>query len=483
MAEEKNIGKNYVYNLIYQVLILFVPFILTPYVSRVLSPEGIGEFSYTTTITGYFVLFGNLGFATYGQLCIAQSRKNPHQLSKTFFEILITRTTTMCISLILYCLFLPASRYTHMHVILLSQIFASLIDVTWLLQGLEEFRKIVIRNTFIKLGGVILVLLFVKEEAHLYRYALILNLAVLLGNFSVWSYLPGHIRKVPLKELELGKHWKASLVYFIPSVATTIYLTLDKTMLEWFTDTTAENGFYEQANKIEQMALSAVTALSVVTMPRMAALHQEENYEKLKAILESTIRFILMISIPMCLGMIAVSDIFIPVYLGEAYQKSISILNVFSFLFIVVGLNNAFGKQILMPMGRQKQYNAGVILGAILNFAVNRLLIPRYLSIGAALASLFAESTILAFFMYSSRDIFSAKRILKMLPNYLFAGACMFFALLLIKRGLAANVTALLLLIALGGCIYLGALIALRDRPLLDAMDAVKAKILRKGKK
>ena len=72
--QPKSIGVNYIYNLAYQILVLVVPFILTPYVSRVLSPEGIGEFSYATTIVGYFVLAGNLGVATYGQLEIAKTR-------------------------------------------------------------------------------------------------------------------------------------------------------------------------------------------------------------------------------------------------------------------------------------------------------------------------------------------------------------------------------------------------------------------------
>ena len=39
------IVKNYLYNLSYQILILIVPLITTPYVSRTLGAKGIGTFS------------------------------------------------------------------------------------------------------------------------------------------------------------------------------------------------------------------------------------------------------------------------------------------------------------------------------------------------------------------------------------------------------------------------------------------------------
>ena len=399
--DKKSIGVNYVYNLIYQVLVLVVPFVLTPYVSRVLSPEGIGEYSYTTTIVGYFVLVGNLGVATYGQLAVARTRENKAILSQTFYEIFFTRFITMMVSLVSYLgfVFLSHTQYEKMYIVLIIQILSSVLDITWLLQGLEEFKKIIVRNIIIKFAGVILVLLFVKKQDDLYKYAFIMNLVTLLGNISIWSYLPGYLTKIYFSEIHLLKHLKESLTFFIPSIATTLYLSLDKTMIEWFSYSTAENGFYEQAHKIEQMAVTAVTSLSVVTMPRMAALHENKKTAELQNIFKQTIQFILLLSIPMCFGLIGVSSTFIPLYLGTGYEKCIPILQIFSLLLVVVGLNNAFGKQILMPIGKQKEYNIGVIIGEICNFALNLILIPHFLSIGAAIASVAAETIILIIFI------------------------------------------------------------------------------------
>ena len=68
---KKSITKNYIYNLSYQILVLILPIITTPYISRILGAENIGIYSYTLSISAYFILFGSLGIALYGKREIA----------------------------------------------------------------------------------------------------------------------------------------------------------------------------------------------------------------------------------------------------------------------------------------------------------------------------------------------------------------------------------------------------------------------------
>lgn len=51
----------------YQILILILPLITTPYVSRVLGPDGVGMYGLTNSISQYFILFGCVGLNLYGQ--------------------------------------------------------------------------------------------------------------------------------------------------------------------------------------------------------------------------------------------------------------------------------------------------------------------------------------------------------------------------------------------------------------------------------
>lgn len=474
--QEKSVEKNYILNLVYQMLVVVIPLIVTPYVGRVLGAEGVGAFSYTTAMTGYFALFGNLGVATYGQLKIAGVRNDKYSMSKIFHELAILRTILMSLVLAVFFIFVftfSQPKNQTLYLVLIVQIVAATFDIAWFLQGLEEFKKIVLRNTIIKLLSVALIFGFVKKATDLYLYALIMNGSTLLGNLSMWLFIPSFVQKVPLKELNPFSHMKACIIYFIPTIATTIYLTLDKTMIGWFTNANVENGYYEQAHKIEQMAVTVVTSLSVVTMPRMAYLFQNNETEKLKYRLEQTINYILMIAIPMCLGMVAVSDYFIPLYLGNEFLSSVVLLQIFSLLIIVVGLNNAVGKQILMPTGRQNKYNISVIVGAITDFILNSMLIPKMYAMGAAIASVAAETVILFMFLYFSADMISVKWILKRSFKYAIAGILMFVAIRLSYFVLPESWFALIVQIVLGVVLYFAVVFALRDRFAVDSVKTI----------
>ena len=97
MAKKKSIAKNYIYNLIYQMLIVLLPLITTPYLSRVLGSDGIGTFSYTLSIVTFFILFGSLGVSLYGQRTIAYTSDDQKESSKNFFELVILKTVTLLI--------------------------------------------------------------------------------------------------------------------------------------------------------------------------------------------------------------------------------------------------------------------------------------------------------------------------------------------------------------------------------------------------
>ena len=109
---KKSITRNYIYNMVYQVLILILPLITTPYLSRVLGAEGVGIYSYTYAIVTYFILFGSLGIALYGQREIAYSQENPEKRKKIFIEIVIFRFITVAVATIFYYfLFVNGKEY------------------------------------------------------------------------------------------------------------------------------------------------------------------------------------------------------------------------------------------------------------------------------------------------------------------------------------------------------------------------------------
>lgn len=73
----KKLISNYLFTVIYQLLLIITPFITTPYISRIFKPEGVGIEAYVSSIVQLFVVFISLSFALYGsrQIASKQSQK------------------------------------------------------------------------------------------------------------------------------------------------------------------------------------------------------------------------------------------------------------------------------------------------------------------------------------------------------------------------------------------------------------------------
>ena len=88
-----SVKKNFIYNSAFQVLVLIVPFVTTPYVSRILGADNIGKYSYASAMVTYFTLLAALGSTIYGQRKIAYYRDDKETMSRAFWNIFISGST------------------------------------------------------------------------------------------------------------------------------------------------------------------------------------------------------------------------------------------------------------------------------------------------------------------------------------------------------------------------------------------------------
>ena len=157
---------NYIYSTVYQILSIILPLVTTPYISRVLSVDSIGVYSFTASIVSYFVLVASFSFQTYGQREAAYKKNDKEKLSILFFEIQIKKLIFTLLAYGSFVLFfIETSQYKTMYLIQSITIVSAFFDITYLFQGMEQFRLTVVRNTAVKLVGLLLTLIFVKKLA------------------------------------------------------------------------------------------------------------------------------------------------------------------------------------------------------------------------------------------------------------------------------------------------------------------------------
>ena len=197
---KKSIAKNYIYNMVYQVLILILPLITTPYLSRVLGAEGIGIYGYTYSIVTYFILFGSLGVAMYGQREIAYAQENVEARKKVFIEIIIFRFITIALAAVAYFfLFMNGKEYQIYYQILLIELIAAAFDISWFFQGMEEFKRTVTRNVLVRICSVSLVFILVKTKEDLAageRLANLLNILFFISSTLLHNIIYNCFRRL-----------------------------------------------------------------------------------------------------------------------------------------------------------------------------------------------------------------------------------------------------------------------------------------------
>ena len=480
MRKKKSVKINYFYNLIYNLLTLLLPLLTTPYLSRVLGVENIGIYGFTNSIVTYFVLFGCLGTTLYGQREIAYVQDDKEKQSKVFYEIFFVKLISMFISILLYgfsfCLDGTLSLY---YQILLIYLVANVFDISWYLQGIEEFDKTVIRNLIVKVLSIILIFVLVKKPDDLWIYFTIFAGSELLGNITMWIYVPKYLNKPNFKKLNLKKHLKPILMLFIPQIAIKVYTVLDKTMIGVISGNMNDVGFYEQGQNIVRALIVIITAYGTVMASRIAYTYKNSDKKETIKYLKSSFRFSWLLGIPLMLGTIAVADKLVPWFFGDGYDPVSNIIKFTSPLIIAIGLNNVLGMQYLVPIGRQKDFTTAVVIGALSNFVLNNILIRLFGTIGAVIASVLAETIILIYELYVTRKEFNWLMIFNGVFKYLIAGIIMFIVIYNIELHLGVSLLNTFIVFINGVITYFIMLLLLRDSYILDNLNILLKKVKR----
>lgn len=477
----KSIKINYVYNLTYQLFLIIVPIIVTPYISRVLGENVSGQYSYSMSICTYFTLFSALGFTSYAQRLIAKHQDNVFQQSIDFCEVFIARLLPTGLTLLVYFVTvyrgIYGEKYNFIMIILAINVFAVAFDISFFFQGNEEFKKIVIRNVLIKVLSIVCIFAFVKTKNDLWIYTLIQSLSCFISNVSLWLYLPRMLKKVNKKELHPVRHLGPTLTLFLPTIATSVYTTLDKTLIGIITQDDAENGNYEYAEKLVKMTMTILTSLGTVMVPKNSKKFADGDKQGVIDNIYTTGRFVFLLGIPLALGTLTVSDNLIPWFLGDGYSKVANLMKLLSPIILIIGLSNVFGWQYLVPSGQDKKFTISILLGAICNFILNIILIQYLKSYGAAIATVIAEIVITsAMFQFIRKDI----QFIVMLRNgwkYIIAGIVMFIPCYTESKLFSPSFIHTVMIAGTGVVVYAIMLLIMRDEFFLNSSSMILKKI------
>lgn len=474
--------RNYLYNAGYQILALLVPIITAPYVSRTLSPSGVGINAYTNSIIQYFVLLGSIGITIYGNRQIAYVSPDKSKVSKTFYEIQIVKIFAIFLAYLFLFLFLSLGVKYRKYIWIQSlNILAAAVDISWLYMGLEDFKKTVIRNTIVKVTSTILIFIFVRDSSDVGMYILILAMSSFLGNLTLWPSLKKILVKIRISDLNIMPHIKPAVALFIPQIATQLYLQLNKTMLGVMVSTTS-SGFYFSTDQLVKVVLSVVTATSTVMLPRVSSAFSKGNDEKVKQYLYDSFDFVSLISVAMAFGLASIGLKLGPLFYGKGFEPVGPAIMLESVVIIFIGWGNAIGMQYMLPTNMVKQYTKSILFGAGFNILANIPLIYFWGLNGAIIATVLSELIVSSYQLWTVRKKISLFSLFKNMPKYLFSGLVMFIFVFCMNLYLDSSWVMLILEIFIGVVIYMMLMFILKPSVIKKIEQVIEKFILSKRK-
>ena len=453
--------KNYLYNLSYQILTIILPIITVPYVTRIFTSEDLGNYGFYNSIVSYFSLFAMLGIGLYGTKQIAAAR----DVNSTFWNIYAIQLIASLISIFVYVVAIVCipTMSGIIPLILFISLFSKIIDISWLFSGKEDFKKITLRNTVVKVVGVISIFIFIKNSEDLYLYILLIVVFDFLGQVVMWVPAKKFIKRPSFNMKMMKKNLHPIVLLFLPQVAISLYVVLDRTLLGLL-GSYSDVGIYEQGQKLTSIIYKIVSSLGVVMLPRVANLLSERKEKEAQNMVKFSFILYNLIIFPMIFGLIAVNEVFVKLFLGKDFQDVKYVLYITTINIMLVAWTNILGHQVLVVRNKNKEFMLSTTIPAFVSVAVNIVVIPFFGYIGASITAVVVEILAFAIQWYYCRNIINKNLLFnKDLAKIICSSLVMFGAVMLCKMTLGLDgIIGLIIYLAVGGISYLGMIFLLK---------------------
>ena len=448
--------KNFVFQLFYNIVILVIPLIVSPYLTRTMGSTSLGVYSYTYSIAYYFVVFAMLGINKHGQRIIAQRRSDLLSLRRTFWSLYVIHFAASMISLAVYLIYVLVFCSSDVTVAYVQAIyvFSAAIDITWLFYGLEKFKLVSVRNACIKLLETVCVFVFVKDPSDVIIYTLIMSASVCLGQIIMMPQVIAAIPPARFSKRDLLEHIRPLFTLFAAVIAVALYTVFDKTLLGLLVSKDAV-AFYEYSDKIVKIPRTFIGIVGTVLFPSACRYAAEGNYKSLNRNFNNCMLVTCFIGFASCFGLAAVAPLFAVLYYGEAFSVCGSVMIGMCPIILIIGFGETIRQSYIYPLKKDMAMVRILSVNAVVNLVLSALLMPVLGIYGAVIGTICAEMVGLISVIWVSREYLSLRDFLRNVIPFAVIGVLMYMCIRFVARFYDGTFTALVAQVLTGLAVYL----------------------------
>ncbi|MBS6642773.1 MAG: oligosaccharide flippase family protein [Clostridiaceae bacterium] len=454
--KKQSIEVNFIFQIIYQAVILVLPLVISPIVTRTLGDKALGTYSYVNSIAYYFVIFANLGITRYGQRIISTNKDDIQKLRRIFWSLFTTHMVISLLSISAYAFFVIffVSEDQCIFLINILYVVSALFDLTWLFYGLENFKNVVVKNLLVRIMMFLLIVFFIKSPSDLWIYTFFETGTLLVGNLLL---IPTAIKEIPFARFttkDCCLHIKPLIMLSISVIAIALYTIFDKTLLGIMS--TKENvAYYEYSNKIISIPKMFVGVVGTVIFPRACELASKGNSQGQKRYANYAFFAVSIIGFASVFGLLGISDLFAIKYFGSAFSVCGGIISSMTPLIVLIGMGEVIRSVFLIPMGKDIIYVFMTCMNAFINLTLSIALIPYWGVYGAVTGTTAAEVSFFVLLLIYCGKQLDIPYLAKSIIAFLCIGLFMFIVIRLIDPLMDRSIKTLFVEVIIGVFIYI----------------------------
>lgn len=459
---------------------IIFPLITFPYASNILQVENLGKVNFANSVCGYFLLFAGLGISSYavreGSRYVNDREKLSAFASEMFTINMISTLLTYAALAVTMLFWTKLHAYTDLMLIMSLQIFFTTIGTEWVFTIFEEYTYITIRGIVFQILSILMLFAFVKTQEDYCIYAAITVFSAVGANVLNFFRARKYCTIRLTRNIDWKKHLKPILIIFASSLATTLYVSSDTTILG-ILGTDYNVGIYSVAGKIYGIVKNLLSAVLVVSIPRLSHYAGIGDTEHFNQLFNEIFNALLVVVAPAVVGLFSLSHEVVLFISGESYLDAVQPLQILSLALLVCLFGWLYNSCVLLPCRREKQLFWVTLVSGLLNVVLNILLIPSFRENAAAFTTLLAELCSMVLCIHFSRGLVAVS-VRKRTILSVVCGCVGIIGVCAAVRAMALPVVGCILASVAGSvAVYAVTLVALRNPVAMEYLGKIRRKM------
>jgi len=408
----KKIAKNSGSLLLGRVFTKIITLFVVIYMVRYLGDADYGRYAFVFAFISFFTIISDFGMHS---ILVREIARSPHIAKKllgnativsSFFSIVAFMTAVLAIYLMDYPIETKKLVWLASIELLLHAMlpFGVIYEVNLKMKYSVIFGVVnrvflliaVLAIVFYDLGLSLLVIVTVVSEALHNVLMVIFSRRFIWPDFS----LDTDMCKLLLKE---------SLPLALSSVFIIIYFKIDVIMLSMMKGDAAV-GIYSASYRLTEAFIFIPSTLMVSMFPLMSRYFEKSKETFVFAYLKS-FKYLFSIALPLAVGITFFADEIILLLYEVQFFDSIKVLQILIWATAIIFINLSLG-QLLVSMNKQNITTISTAICALINVALNLILIPYFSYNGAAIATVITEFTCTCIMLYYLPDMVDLRKLL-----------------------------------------------------------------------